>query len=269
MDIDSEDLALDVLRTPQSGDIPMEYETLGMGSESGVTGRLLTTFDNAQDFESFWAEHTSNTNDPLPLPNVDFRSEMVAALFWGQRTSDGFFLGVTSVSLTDSNDPEATISYNLECAGGTADTILTQPHQIVKFSYASRVKFNPTYVQYPIGFFLEFDTTDEDELGRIYDEIESLPGLVELDSKWFCHEGYDSCEVHGGLDVAMYGTSEARELLEGVNDGDVNIMEIFHGIPCDESTGEDLPPPSLSLETDATGRGRLGGGPVMATYKKE
>jgi len=37
MDIDSEDLALDVLRTPPSGDIPTEYETLGMGSESGVT----------------------------------------------------------------------------------------------------------------------------------------------------------------------------------------------------------------------------------------
>jgi hypothetical protein len=108
------------------------FRVLESGSSSGIEtdgfeGRVVRS---QAEWEAFWAEHRSNTNEPGTPPAVDFSREAVVAVFMGQQPSGGYAIEVTQVAdgVTGLVVHYATTRPGDDCV---AAAVITQPFQVV------------------------------------------------------------------------------------------------------------------------------------------
>ena len=109
------------------------FVTVEKGYNSGVRERKFLVIKTETEWKDLWQAHLSVTVPPKALPSVDFQSEMVVAVFSGEKPSGGYRIEVTKIT----EDPQkrqlvVSLVETKPPAGAMVTAALTQPHYIVK-----------------------------------------------------------------------------------------------------------------------------------------
>ena len=75
---------------------PLKPRSLGEGSQSGVRAPLKRAFRTAAEWDGFRARYLKGAR----LAGVDWKREMVLAVFLGERPSSGYRLRISSAEVT-------------------------------------------------------------------------------------------------------------------------------------------------------------------------
>jgi hypothetical protein len=107
------------------------FSTLGKGTNSGVREQAQVVVRTQSEWVSLWGRHMRTRTAPPPPPAVDFSTEMVVALFLGERPTGGYAIEVTRVERTDTG---LSVRFRVtKPAPGTMQTqMLTQPFDLIK-----------------------------------------------------------------------------------------------------------------------------------------
>jgi len=114
-----------------STDVP--FETVDPGGGYGYEERDNFVIRDSLTWENLWQELYSG-HFPVPeVPEIDFSSEILIAVFQGERSSGGYFSNITRITktITDYNVYIDEIHPGENC--GTI-TVMTYPYHIVKIS---------------------------------------------------------------------------------------------------------------------------------------
>jgi PrcB C-terminal len=118
-------------RTDNSGSGTVPVTTIQKGNFSGVRAPLQIVVRTPAEWESLWKRHASTQSPPSPAPVIDFRAEMVAGVFLGEKSTGGYEVEITKAELKDGS----LVIYYLEKnpgSGGAAIQAITQPFHLVK-----------------------------------------------------------------------------------------------------------------------------------------
>ncbi len=119
----------DTRKKPSGNDVP--FTTIDSGSNSGVNVRHLVAIKDQAEWMALWRRHASNLQPPPTPPNVDFNSEMVVAVFSGERKSGGYGIQVDSIKLAG-NKLVVIVSETSPGPGDITMMMITQPYHIVR-----------------------------------------------------------------------------------------------------------------------------------------
>jgi len=107
-----------------------EFETIQKGTQSGYTERASLVIKDQAEWEKVWNLHTSNLDQIPHVPEVDFNTDMVIAVFRGEFSTSGYSTEITDI--TESKDRiDVTVTETDETKGMVLD-VLTYPFHIVK-----------------------------------------------------------------------------------------------------------------------------------------
>lgn len=74
----------------------LSFQTLGKGNNSAITVPRRVVIRAETDWRRLWLEHIAGLVPSPPLPQVNFRSDMVIAIFRGE-TEGGFPITITEI----------------------------------------------------------------------------------------------------------------------------------------------------------------------------
>ena len=109
----------------------VNYEILEQGTYTGVKDSFAKVLTNQKDWEDLWKKHVSVLVPQPPVPEVDFDSYVVAAIFLGEKRTSGYQIVLKEIAAEANNvmvryrttDPPEN-SFTLQ--------VLTQPHLLLK-----------------------------------------------------------------------------------------------------------------------------------------
>jgi len=124
-------------RKPSASDVP--FSTIDTGAVSGVTSRDSFVIKDDGEWVGLWKRHTSNQFPGPPIPRVDFSSEMVVAVFAGERGSGGYQIQVDRINdLGNRLVVAVSESYPGSGPGSDSHTMgMTHPFHIVRLARSS------------------------------------------------------------------------------------------------------------------------------------
>ncbi len=111
----------------------VQFEVIDPGYGYDYEARANFTISDAITWENLWSDLYSG-HSPIPeVPTVNFTSEMLIAVFQGERGSSGYLTNITRIIMTSTNY----VVYVDEIHPGESCitlTVMTYPYQIVKIS---------------------------------------------------------------------------------------------------------------------------------------
>lgn len=118
------------------GTIQLEFKPVFEETYSAYTGDApkLVVIQSEQDWESVWENEISAFTLPIPPPpEIDFSSQVLFAVFLGQRTTGGYTIQVTHItSNTLGSNADVLITAQGSSHGGQIVTqVITSPVQVV------------------------------------------------------------------------------------------------------------------------------------------
>ncbi|MFX0094424.1 MAG: protease complex subunit PrcB family protein [Candidatus Hodarchaeota archaeon] len=118
---------------PLTEDTTISFETIKQGSYCGISTRNNYTITEFEAWKKLWTDiHSIYT--PLPeLPPVDFTTDLIFAVFQGERPTGGFLTNITKISITKTSYEVYIDELHPGVHCGTTQA-LTQPYHIVKIS---------------------------------------------------------------------------------------------------------------------------------------
>ena len=75
----------------------IDFTTIAQGADSGYQSASQTVIDNKERWINLWQQHTSDTEPPTPVPQVDFTSYNVVAVFAGEKSTGGYSVEMLTV----------------------------------------------------------------------------------------------------------------------------------------------------------------------------
>jgi hypothetical protein len=75
----------------------IDFTTIAQGADSGYQSASQTVIDNQERWINLWQQHTSDTEPPPPVPQVDFTSYNVVAVFAGEKSTGGYSVEMLTV----------------------------------------------------------------------------------------------------------------------------------------------------------------------------
>jgi hypothetical protein len=108
----------------------LKSETIGIGTQSGYHERSASVIKDNVEWEKIWNLHTSNLDQIPRIPAVDFKTEMVIAIFRGEFTTSGYATEITKI--TELSDKIVVTVTETDEKGGFMLDVLTYPFHIVK-----------------------------------------------------------------------------------------------------------------------------------------
>jgi len=75
----------------------IDFTTIAQGADSGYQSASQTVIDNKERWINLWQQHTSDTEPPIPVPQVDFTSYNVVAVFAGEKSTGGYSVEILTV----------------------------------------------------------------------------------------------------------------------------------------------------------------------------
>ena len=75
----------------------IDFTTIAQGADSGYQSASQTVIDNQEGWINLWQQHTSDTEPPPPVPQVDFTSYNVVAVFAGEKSTGGYSVEMLTV----------------------------------------------------------------------------------------------------------------------------------------------------------------------------
>src|SRR5688572_15224775 len=77
---------------------PAPFSTIAQGTSSGFTQKAELVIMSADEWRTLWDQHQSIRSPAEPLPQIDFASHVVIAIFAGNKPSSGYEVEVKDVS---------------------------------------------------------------------------------------------------------------------------------------------------------------------------
>src|SRR5690606_25260131 len=106
----------------------VSFEVLARGRHSGIRSPRQEVIDNLRDLIKLLQQH--DPDNPVAVPRIDFRTQIVIANFLGEKPSGGHDVDLDYVERTDAG--WLSLHYVQETPGQCAvSTLLTQPYVIV------------------------------------------------------------------------------------------------------------------------------------------
>ena len=87
------------------------FTTIARGTDSGYQSATKTVVDNSEQWSELWQQHTYNTEPPPTVPQVDFTSYSVVAVFTGEQPTGGHSVEILSVETSVSQTQEQLAIY--------------------------------------------------------------------------------------------------------------------------------------------------------------
>lgn len=108
------------------------FETIVQGSYAGRTGAGEIVVEDEDDLVRVWRQSSSAEEEDRLPPQVDFRSEVVVALFMGRRNTGGYSIEVEEV-IADGRRVTVIYRERSPGAGEMVTQALTSPYHLVRF----------------------------------------------------------------------------------------------------------------------------------------
>lgn len=102
-----------------------------LGGSSGITDTFMQVISSHREWKNVWKKHTELTIPPPPVPEIDFNTHEVLALFAGTKSSGGHSISITRIELTDwEGRPARVVFYKIKTPppGAMTTMALTQPY---------------------------------------------------------------------------------------------------------------------------------------------
>ena len=111
--------------------MPIQIVTVEQGNFSGIVEPLELVIHTPAEWQNLWKRHVSIQSPPSPVPPIAFDTEMVVAVFLGQKNTGGYEV---NISKAERRGPAVTIFYNVGIPkpGGVSIQAITQPFHIVR-----------------------------------------------------------------------------------------------------------------------------------------
>ncbi|MGE5306680.1 MAG: protease complex subunit PrcB family protein [Alphaproteobacteria bacterium] len=120
------------------------FVTLAKGSQSGVRERKFVVIKSESDWQALWSTHASLSVPPKKPPLVDFQTEMIVAVFAGEKSTGGYSIEITRIQEdTTKHALEFIVHESKPPPGAMVIQALTQPYHIVKLA---RIELPVTFV---------------------------------------------------------------------------------------------------------------------------
>ena len=113
------------------GQVP--FATVDKGSRSGVRERKFVVIKTSQEWEALWRAHRSGTSPDKPAPALDIQSEMILAVFAGEKKTGGY--GIEILRIEEDGAARSLNAFVRETSPAPSAIViqmLTQPYHIVK-----------------------------------------------------------------------------------------------------------------------------------------
>ena len=126
--------------------IATEYSvvTLGKGSQSGVRERKFVVIKSESDWKALWNSHASVSVPPKERLLVDFQTEMIVAVFSGEKSTGGYSIQISRIQEDSTKHAlEVIVHESKPPPGAMVIQALTQPYHIVKLT---RIDLPVTFV---------------------------------------------------------------------------------------------------------------------------
>ena len=114
------------------------------GVSSGIRERKLVVIKTAKEWADLWQAHASLRIPAPPLPGVDFKQEMIVAVFAGEKRSGGYGIEIAKIEEdAPKNQLRVLFRETQPPAGSMTLQALSQPFDIVK---TSRIELPATFL---------------------------------------------------------------------------------------------------------------------------
>eukprot|EP00586_Coscinodiscus_wailesii_P013441 CAMPEP_0172511262 /NCGR_PEP_ID=MMETSP1066-20121228/235105_1 /TAXON_ID=671091 /ORGANISM="Coscinodiscus wailesii, Strain CCMP2513" /LENGTH=224 /DNA_ID=CAMNT_0013290571 /DNA_START=8 /DNA_END=685 /DNA_ORIENTATION=- len=178
--------------------IPLPFDTIDKGHQSGIEGALLRTYRTKESFLSLWEHHTSKTYPPPSFPEIDFESSMVLSAFRGMVNTGGYGIEIADVEDLASEIVVNCLTTDPPEWSMTAQAI-SEPFHIVNITASDKpvryviTPIAPAGKPFPTFMLMFDDDTDVEDIMRNIEQNESVDsvtllatvgiGMVYFDSK--------------------------------------------------------------------------------------
>jgi hypothetical protein len=120
-------------QTQPQTEVTVTYEIIQQGTYSGIKEPLAQIITNQKDWEDLWKKHVS-VLVPQPLvPQIDFDTDVIAAIFSGEKRTSGYRIVVKSI-VSSQNDVVVTYQETQPPENSFTLQVLTQPFEMIKIS---------------------------------------------------------------------------------------------------------------------------------------
>jgi PrcB C-terminal len=118
-------------RTHPASPNSVPFQTVAKGFRSGISEPLQTVARNDAEWQTLWQKQVAVQSNPLPPPAIDFKNELVAAVFLGEKPTGGYSIEIVGAEKTNGS---LTISYSetMPRSGSMLTQAFTQPFHIVR-----------------------------------------------------------------------------------------------------------------------------------------
>ena len=123
-------------KAPAPTDVP--FQTLAMGSFSGVKEPTDRVFKTEPEFDAIWKTLSSAPDRAVPVPTIDFGSEMVIGTFAGSKPSSGYATEIRSIRETG-DELQVQVEDSKPTAGAKTMDMITYPYHIVKVKKTDQI----------------------------------------------------------------------------------------------------------------------------------
>lgn len=123
------------------------FKTVAQGTASGIREPKFVVIRHEQEWKALWAAHTGPVTPPAPLPAVDFATEMIVAVFAGERPSGGQGIVVETIE-AEKRRGTLVVVYRQTPPGAASSQALTQPFHMVK---TETIEGAATFVRFARG----------------------------------------------------------------------------------------------------------------------
>ena len=113
--------------------VPISFSTIDKGLQSGIKGRKFVVIKTDKEWEDFWRLHKRTFLPQQPIPHVDFKQEIVIAVFSGEKRTGGHGIEIKRVEQNlEKGQLEVFFLETHPSPGAMVIQGLTQPYDIVK-----------------------------------------------------------------------------------------------------------------------------------------
>jgi PrcB C-terminal len=119
---------------PQTQTEPsVSYETIKEGTSSGVRESMAKLITTDAEWTDLWKKHVSILVPQPLLPEVDFTSESIVAIFAGEKKTSGYRVLIKDVSM---KEKDVVVTYKITEPPANSFTlqVVTQPFLLLKVS---------------------------------------------------------------------------------------------------------------------------------------
>lgn len=115
----------------------LSFSKIAGGSYGGVKNRSFLVLSNEEEWKALWSRINGNVQPLPPLPEVNFSTHAVAAVFQGRKDSGGYSIGIeTVIEMPD----RVTVTVR-ECEPGPSNIVtsaLSSPWEAVAFPLSEK-----------------------------------------------------------------------------------------------------------------------------------